>query len=145
MATLWHPAGMTEPAAQPPTPDTPPTTAPPRRSRRTTVLIVVGSIVGTTVLFVAAGVAVWWGRTHPSDAALVRMCRTAVTAHLKAPGSARWPVRETVVQDDDTWTVTGAVDSQNGFGALLRTGWECHGERIDGEWHVIDVEFDSAN
>jgi hypothetical protein len=115
-------------------------TSPPR-SRRATIFIVVGSAVGTCALFAAAAIAMWWGRNHPSDAGLVRLCRTAVTAHLRAPGSARWPGGESVVQEDEEWTVTGAVDSQNGFGALLRTGWECHGERLNGEWHVIDVDF----
>lgn len=99
-----------------------------------------GSIAGTVALFAAAGTAAWWGRTHPSERGLVRLCRTAVTAYLRAPASARWPGHEIVSHDERTWTVTGYVDAQNGFGALLRMEWECEGERTGGEWHVIDVE-----
>jgi len=39
--------------------------------------------------------------------------------------------------------VQGDVDAQNGFGALLRTSWECTAER-DGGWRIIDVEVDST-
>ena len=51
-----------------------------------------------------------------------------IEQHLKSPGSADFPYQpdETIDQlNDSTFIVLSYVDSQNSFGALLRTHYKC--------------------
>lgn len=51
-------------------------------------------------------------------------CRDAVTAQLKSPGTVEWgDSLENRV--DQTWVIEGYVDSQNTFGAMVRTSYVC--------------------
>lgn len=62
----------------------------------------------------------------PDPAALaIQRCRTEVLKWLKAPATARWSGEHTT-PDGDGFEVTGSVDSQNSFGALLRSTYLCH-------------------
>ncbi len=48
-----------------------------------------------------------------------------VSSHLKAPSTAKfpWPDEEKVSRSGDTWTVSGWVDAQNSFGAMIRSNY----------------------
>ncbi|SNB29693.1 conserved hypothetical protein [Flavobacterium psychrophilum] len=50
-----------------------------------------------------------------------------IESKLKSPGSAKFDISiERVIKSNDTiFTVISFVDSQNGFGALLRTNYSC--------------------
>jgi len=48
-----------------------------------------------------------------------------ISSRLVSPGSARFAPAITEERDKSTWSVTGQVDSQNRFGALLRTHYTC--------------------
>lgn len=50
-------------------------------------------------------------------------CQQFADKRLKSPGSADYDL--TATNDGTTWTVTGTVDSQNSFGASLRSEVEC--------------------
>lgn len=55
------------------------------------------------------------------------MAQQFVDGELKSPGSAKYPdYSEDYVQltGDNTYSVSAYVDSQNGFGALIRTSWK---------------------
>lgn len=55
------------------------------------------------------------------------MAQQFVTGNLKSPGSAKYPdYDEEYVQltGDNTYSVSAYVDSQNSFGALIRTSWK---------------------
>lgn len=53
--------------------------------------------------------------------------QTFVKQYLKSPGSAKFPFADSQVTksktNDNLYYVVSYVDSQNGFGALLRSNW----------------------
>lgn len=57
-----------------------------------------------------------WARTVAQD---------IVSDRLKSPSSASfsWPNETTVSLSNDTWTVSGWVDSKNGFGSTIRSNY----------------------
>lgn len=58
-------------------------------------------------------------------------CKEWVRDRLKSPATARFSGVETT-GGRSTYDVSGAVDSENSFGALVRTAWTC------------DVRYDAA-
>lgn len=55
------------------------------------------------------------------------VCRTKVTNTLPSPASARYPSKpQTREIFQGIYVVTGKVDSQNKYGALLRKGYHCY-------------------
>jgi len=55
---------------------------------------------------------------------MIDMTRDVVTLHLKSPDSAKFGELSCMWRSDiaeDVYTVSGWVDSQNGYGAQLRT------------------------
>jgi hypothetical protein len=67
---------------------------------------------------------------------LVQQCHRLVLAALVAPGSAKFPDEATVLPmgKRDTLNVSGKVDSQNRFGALIRKNYSCTFRRERGAW-----------
>lgn len=63
-------------------------------------------------------------RWKPTDAEAIDVCQEWVKGNLKAPASAEFSGVELKRTTPD-WTVRGAVDSQNSFGAMLRNEWKC--------------------
>lgn len=78
---------------------------------------------------VAVGLISWAGSTllpaSPSREyrEAVAQCEALVSDELRSPSSAVF--ESDVSSSGSTWRVTGAVDSQNGFGAIVRTEFEC--------------------
>ncbi len=68
-----------------------------------------------------------------------------VTGHLKSPGSAKYPdFDEEYVQltGNNTYSVSAYVDSQNSFGALIRTSWQTTVRNDgDGNWRCDGVSI----
>lgn len=69
-----------------------------------------------------------------------------VKARLKAPSSAEFPAGTAechALQNDRTWTIASYVDSQNGFGAMLRTHFvaEMDYKSTDDSYYLIDLTF----
>lgn len=64
----------------------------------------------------------------PPDAAAqaIQKCRAEVLKSLKAPATAKFSGEHTIPDDAGGFEVTGNVDSQNSFGALLRSTWLCN-------------------
>lgn len=64
---------------------------------------------------------------HRDPLEVLSMAQVFVKRQLKAPASAIWPApSESVVKFDAasaTWVVVSYVDSQNSFGAMLRTNY----------------------
>jgi hypothetical protein len=65
-------------------------------------------------------------------------CKSMVTDRLKAPGSARFQgiFEANLVNHGDRISWDGWVDSQNGFGALLRTRFNCYVTIDDEKVHL---------
>jgi hypothetical protein len=68
----------------------------------------------------------------------VEICQQNIAKQLKAPATAVFgKASATKTDEDKTWEVTGSVDAQNGFGALIRASWSCKAQHVDGDrWHV---------
>ncbi|MDY6897453.1 MAG: hypothetical protein SWZ49_05150 [Cyanobacteriota bacterium] len=55
------------------------------------------------------------------------VCKTKVTSTLKSPASARYPSKPQVKEIfQGIYIVSGKVDAQNSYGALLRNGYHCY-------------------
>jgi hypothetical protein len=75
------------------------------------------------------------------------VCRDFVTQRLKAPKSADFaPMAESIVRSDmnGVYRVSSHVDSQNGFGAMIRTAYACTVEPVKGtnRWTLIRLDID---
>lgn len=62
-----------------------------------------------------------------------------VPDRLTSPATAEWSDIE-VDQDGDTYyRVTGSVDSENAFGAMVRSTWDCYVARDGDGWRAVEV------
>lgn len=112
-------------------------TAPNRAPRRRTwlpMVIALGLIV--------ALVGVWVVLSRSSDEAKAqRACHEYVEGALKAPATADFSDEYASDNGDETWTVHGTVDSENGFGAKIRNNFTCEVSKISGMFRVDDAHF----
>lgn len=69
-----------------------------------------------------------------SESALKDACHGAVKDRLKSPATAQFGGE--FRRESTTPELTGYVDSQNGFGALVRSTWVCTGTATDVGWSV---------
>jgi hypothetical protein len=104
---------------------------------------VVGAAIGVLVTVLALGGA---SDTTPATVpdpspGAVAACRSGVEARLKSPASAQYSSL-TVTRNANGWIVTGAVDSQNSFGAMLRSTFTCYANPAGGGWTVGKLELD---
>lgn len=105
----------------------------------------VAVIVGAVWL---AGSAVLASDSEPQDEAsgptedgAISVCHQAVEAKLKAPATAEFGGETASTGTGEDWAVTGWVDAENGFGALIRTDWKCFTTWLEGtKWETsVDV------
>ena len=78
---------------------------------------------------------------HGSRAGAEVACEFFVERQLKAPSTAKFKDRVTVQGIDKSWTVTGNLDAQDGFGAMIRNGFICQTMTTAGRdsWTPINV------
>ncbi len=82
-------------------------------------------------------------RATRSDAC--SMSQTFVSRSLKAPATAVYPAWTEAncqaTHEGDVWTVVSYVDSQNGFGAMIRSdyGVEMRHHPDDDSWTLLDI------
>lgn len=69
---------------------------------------------------------------------MYEFCKREVERELLAPGTARFPERNDpdllIHVNQGSALVLGYVDSENAFGALLRSRFRCTYEQQGGEW-----------
>lgn len=107
-------------------------------SGRTRGFLVIGVIVG--LLAISAGYqAIVEPIQRKGDAE--QACQGYIEQALRAPASAEFGEFETEERTEYGYTVTGDVDSQNGFGALLRNSYTCKVNQVGDSWILIDLEF----
>jgi hypothetical protein len=105
-----------------------------------------------TVLVFALGAAVVWASTRPEPApatstkptiaAAHSACEEAVELQLKAPGSATFGGREeSAANVEIPIRVSGYVDAQNSFGALVRNRYSCLATPSGSTWTITDVSL----
>jgi hypothetical protein len=97
-------------------------------------LIIVALVLGGCGVLAMLGS----GDSGPTDVDAKIMCERFVKDKLKSPGSAEFS-EENAVEAGGAWTVSGAVDSQNSFGALVRNQFTCKVKpRTDGKtWDLV--------
>lgn len=111
--------------------------------------------LGTVVLIVIVIVAVAVSSSgdskdkKPQSEGAAVMCERFVKKQLKSPGSADFPgpldddyAKTKVLSDTKPWKykVTGVVDSENSFGAKVRTNYVCTVSTKDADtWTLDDI------
>lgn len=106
-------------------PNEPPT--PPRRPNRASralVAVMAGIILLIVVVLGVAG-GLWLASGHTNlETDAEAACMVAVNAQLKAPATADYSALSTT-HNGNAWKVVGTVDSENSFGAKLRSTFGC--------------------
>lgn len=104
-------------------------------------------LIATLLVLAAAGTAWWLTRPEPpveksstvTTAAAITACEDAVKLQLKAPGTAKFG--DQFVRDGTPAEVIGWVDSENGFGALVRNRFLCLAHKGQTGWRISEVTF----
>lgn len=84
-------------------------------------------ILAALVIFIGINsMATGSGEDDPYDSnnkfEAIAQCEARIEPLLKAPATAEF---KTSASGSGTWSVTGTVDSENGFGATVRSDFEC--------------------
>lgn len=71
-----------------------------------------------------------------------RVCREWVADELRSPASADFPEwgADVRVTGGGPYVVASHVDSENGFGATIRSHWRCQVEEVGGQWRLRNIE-----
>lgn len=69
-----------------------------------------------------------------------RYCKAEVSARLKSPSSAEWS--GTQVTGIGPFTIEGSVDSENSFGAMLRSSFVCEVTLVADSWRLDRLSLD---
>lgn len=82
-------------------------------------------------------------RTNGDESGACIVAEKLVTQNLKAPATAAFPDACSASQSGRTWTVASYVDSQNGFGALIRTSFVIKMEYQPSKdnYRLLDLRF----
>ena len=153
------PPGYGPPAAPPPPgyppqpwpqqapPQAPPPAPAPKKPTRGTQAIGVLFLIALVVLcgtFIPSLVNRSSEPTAPTqadiDADAIRVCEDFTKKQLKAPSTAKFS-GEAVSHSGDSYAVTGDVDSQNSFGAMLRNRYICTVTASGDRWINGQVRF----
>ncbi len=67
------------------------------------------------------------------------VCEKAVKQRLKAPATAQFESPERTLLGNERFSITGTVDAQNGFGALLRMNYSCAVQFTGSETYRIEM------
>jgi hypothetical protein len=118
--------------------DTPTNPRTHRPKRRTGLLIGAAAAV---LVIAAAGltVALWpHAPAKPSRTEqATQVCEDQIRNQLKSPATAQFTNVSAADRDWDGIYLTGDVDAQNSFGAMLRTRWTCHAQLLsNGMWNA---------
>lgn len=79
------------------------------------------------------------------DSDAIIMAQDFVEQRLRSPASAKFPWSDEhrvvkVPDQPNVWRINSYVDSQNGFGAMIRSRWYCELEYIgDDKWILKDI------
>ena len=66
------------------------------------------------------------------------VCEEFVKDRLKSPATADFSDEERLQMSETVFVVTGSVDSENGFGALIRNNFTCRVRYAgDENWHLV--------
>jgi len=102
----------------------------------TTILAVVG------LMMIGCGPS---GPAEPDEVGAWVACQTMVKSRLKSPSTADFPAdyRNSVARSGSSFTVKSFVDSQNSFGATVRTNYICEVrfDQTDESWNLTSLDM----
>jgi hypothetical protein len=114
------------------------------------------AVAGLVVFLITVGSVIYGCSTSDSDSGTTDtgsdqsgmaevMCEDFVNDQLEAPSTADFPGASSVENIKlDTYRVTASVDSENGFGAKIRTGYVCTVIDVGNDkWNLISLNFDN--
>jgi hypothetical protein len=99
-------------------------------------VVAIATLIIGGIIWKASEKSLGSGGSGGSASAAESACRSAVTDELRSPGTAKFS-NEQATSEGDSWTVVGTVDSENGFGALLRSDYGCN-LTYDGTSFTVD-------
>lgn len=102
-------------------------------------------IVGIAVAMTLALALTQSGDDDGSDTAAFTACTQFVEDRLKSPATADFEGMgyATITNTGQAWTVRSHVDSENGFGATVRTEFVCKMKYTEsGDWLLTDLRTD---
>lgn len=114
-----------------------------RERRATRVMIAICLAGGALFLLAVAplldpGLAEATARGSETEAYIY--AREFVADALLSPASAKFPwLPDSARYDGQAWRVAGYVDSQNRFGALIRSHWRCELRKNGGQWQCLSL------
>jgi hypothetical protein len=100
------------------------------------LLIIVVASVG--IAFAIKGMASDSGPSNNGQYEAIAQCEARVENLLKSPGTADFETNAS--GSGSSWTITGSVDSENGFGALVRSDFQCT-VSLQGEGATTTVDY----
>lgn len=106
------------------------------------VLFTVGGLMALVLALAIAAAALAPDDTG-SSAGAESVCEQFIDQRLKAPATSEYGFTSTVRKGMTHWVARGHVDSQNGFGALVRSDFTCQVRHLsDDTWRLVDLEVD---
>ena len=128
---MGSPVPITPPAASWP----PPANLPSKKSHAGLIVGLVA--VGMAVLLAAGTGAYFVFFYHAEQKQAITQCEARIKSMLRAPATAKFSNEAVAKVPPDGWNVTGDVDAENGFSALVRNQWDCYAHKnADGTWDV---------
>lgn len=104
--------------------------------------LILGCLTLILLLAGACGVMVVLGKgdTDETEYLAKTVCQGFVKKQLKSPTSARFS-EESATKASGRWTVSGVVDSQNSFGAMVRNQYTCTTtyQKDGDQWNLVSL------
>lgn len=110
------------------------------RRLRPVVLIPLAAVALMAIAWVISHLVTDPRDEYVDDAA--RYCERSVGEELKAPGTAEFGEASVDVGENGRYVVSGSVDAQNSFGAMIRTGYQCTVDDTGDSWELVRVVLD---
>lgn len=105
--------------------------------------IITAIVFGTVFLCCFGFTQGWFGESEPEPPPISEqaqtICYDEVLNQLKAPSTAELVSIAASPTEGDTWTVTGSVDAENSFGAMLRSDFACELTQTGDGWRIESV------
>ncbi len=83
------------------------------------------------------------GSDEPDNFDAYKACENWVAERLRAPSTADFSgvARSEITRTDIGYDVAGYVDSQNGFGAQIRSEFTCQMRLTPDSWQLVDLSI----
>lgn len=108
-----------------------------RRVDRWVIGIVIGAFVVLAFVACTVGSINSGNRDSDTEYEAIAQCEARIDGLLKAPSTASYQTEAS--PQSGSWIVTGSVDAENGFGATVRSNFQCT-VTIDGDRATTKVD-----